>query len=293
MLRYFNKWEKQLTIDMPYQQEQQKKAEEKKTEAGEGKKLLGEVVNRAFQASCVLSAVGVYEIIKQTFMTSVLPRDLVINFIHIPKNGGTTINCMDSPHVRYHDHSTDVFASPYIPNQCVVLRHPVERFQSAVRYVLQEPKFAADPGILTLLRHNINTADKWVDAWRDEAHPHHERVLRTMRNTHEKILFYQHRHWIGQKVLEFNYVFTPQTAWFNNPRFVVLMENYDTEMQYLLRRATIPRKNVTTRTTATLSPGNVAWLQGFYREDLELYRWWQRVPASIRLGAAWRSGDAS
>jgi hypothetical protein len=124
--------------------------------------------------------------------------------------------------------------------------------------------------------------DKWVDAWRDEKHPHHERVMRAIRNT---------SHRIGTKVPVLKWTYSPQTEWFNNPRFIVLMENYDTEMQRLLQ-VPISRKNATRRMVVgdELSTKNVAWLQHFYRADLELYRQWQRVPVDIRLGAG-RDGD--
>jgi hypothetical protein len=63
-----------------------------------------------------------------------------INFVHIPKNAGTELRVRlcgrRSPNfeIVYNGHATD---GRSLTNQLIVLREPVERFASAVRYALQ------------------------------------------------------------------------------------------------------------------------------------------------------------
>ena len=52
-----------------------------------------------------------------------------------------------------------------------------------------------------------------------------------MRNSYtDKV--YDKRHKIGDRVIEYNWLFTPQSLWINNPKFVIVMDHFNDELQY-------------------------------------------------------------
>ena len=67
-------------------------------------------------------------------------NDDIINFIHIPKNAGTSIKDLCNDKLIYNGHQTDVF-NQELSNQLVILRNPAERFASSVNYGLETFSF--------------------------------------------------------------------------------------------------------------------------------------------------------
>ena len=67
------------------------------------------------------------------------------NFIHIPKNAGTSIkknidsNLNLKSFIKYNDHNTCVFKS-ITENNVIILRDPIDRFCSAVNYTIKKKK---------------------------------------------------------------------------------------------------------------------------------------------------------
>lgn len=58
----------------------------------------------------------------------------LINFIHIPKNAGTSIKELCNNKLKYNGHGTDVF-NKNIKNQLIILRNPVERLYQQLNTV--------------------------------------------------------------------------------------------------------------------------------------------------------------
>ena len=43
---------------------------------------------------------------------------------------------------------------------------------------------------------------------------------------------------------KYKYTYTPQNLWINNPKFVIIMDNYDTEVKYFLEKYNIGNGNI-------------------------------------------------
>ena len=105
--------------------------------------------------------------------------DLAINFIHIPKNAGTSIRALCGRELVYNNHATDV-KDDQIQRQLVILRHPVERFVSAFYYSMEYYRHTRH--IRDLVYHYMVTPNRIIEAVRDPHHPHHMKVIAMMNN---------------------------------------------------------------------------------------------------------------
>ena len=65
---------------------------------------------------------------------------MLVNFIHVPKNGGISIKeiCRKTNNnpLKYNPHYADIY-DPRVSNQLIVLRDPVDRLISAIRYTIK------------------------------------------------------------------------------------------------------------------------------------------------------------
>ena len=205
-------------------------------------------------------------------------NDEVINFIHIPKNAGTSMEivCKKSLHkIVYHFHGVNVF-DKNIKNQLVIIQNPIKRFCSAVYYALNIWKHI--PEIKFLIEHDVNTVNKWVEIWSDKTHRYHDNLM-------EELLNKQHH--IGNKFLEYKWIYTPQSEYINNPKYVILLENIDSEMKILLNMLKldidIPIKNKSKHKNDNISDKNILFLENFYKTDIEMYNKYKNMSLEARL----------
>ena len=141
---------------------------------------------------------------------------MIINFIHIPKNGGTSIQEICNSTIVYNGHKTDVYQKN-LSNQLVIIRNPIDRFVSSVYYAIQ--KWSHDPQIKYLISKKIDTPEKWVQIWSDPKHPYHNNLMSEMINED---------HFIGNKLNKYKWTYSPQSLWINNPKFC----NYYGQFKY-------------------------------------------------------------
>lgn len=204
-------------------------------------------------------------------------NDLKINFIHIPKNAGTSIKelCKKSKQLVYNGHNTDVF-NKNLKNQLVIVQDPIERFKSAVYYALQ--KWSFEPQISYLIKNKINTPEKWVEVWSDETNPHHSHLLQEILNKSHKI---------GEKTLKYKWTYSPQVNYINEPKYIILLENINLELYSLLNflklNSKIEKKNKTFHTNDQLSEKSLKFLKEIYKEDIIMYEKYKNMDVMCRL----------
>jgi len=203
---------------------------------------------------------------------------MIINFIHIPKNGGTCIKEItnNSRTIVYNGHETDVY-NKNLSNQLVVIRNPIDRFMSSVYYAIQ--KWSHEPQIKYLISKNIDTPEKWLQIWSDPEHPYHDNLMSEIINK---------SHFIGTKLNKYKWTYSPQNLWVNNPKFVIIMDNFDVELQYFINKyniklSKINKKNSTHHKDDKLSIESIDFLKNFYKEDFIFYEKLKHMSIEERL----------
>jgi hypothetical protein len=200
-----------------------------------------------------------------------------INFIHIPKNAGTSIKEIcnrNREKLIYNGHNTDVHDKD-IKNQLVIIRNPIDRFVSAVNYSLQ--KWAKASHVKCLIEKQIDTPEKWVQVWMNPEDDNYPYLMNMIKNDSHKI---------GTNLLEYKWTYAQQYFWINNPKFVLIMDNLNEEIQYLTKKynmkCVIKNKNSTKKINHELSETSINFLREFYKEDFILYEKYQNMSIEER-----------
>lgn len=209
-----------------------------------------------------------------------------INFIHIPKNAGSSFRelCKSYPNLFvYNYHNVDVF-DENIQNQLIILQNPVARFKSAVRFCFL-PSWSKEPQIKYLNSINLNTPEKWVNILKNSSHSEYKNVMKEILNRTDK-----QTHHIGNRKLLYKWTYSPQIYYVNKPKYVILMENLESEIALLVKKLGInynlKKINITQKNAENdyLSKENIHWIENeFYKEDYDLYNRFKDMPVEVRL----------
>ena len=192
-----------------------------------------------------------------------------ISFIHIPKNGGSSIakivkkNQNKNSLLKYYFHSVDPFKlDKKIPN-LYILRDPIDRFCSAVNYALQ--KWGHQGSVKECIKNGINTPEKFIQCYKNKNNPYHNIVKDEIENQNNI-------HKIGKKFPFYKWTYNPQIDWIReNNSIFVLFENMNKELQYVLSKininVNIPKVNSTKKNDNRLSQDSIDFLHEFYKVD--------------------------
>jgi hypothetical protein len=205
----------------------------------------------------------------------------IINFIHIPKNGGTSIKdlCDKNKLLKYNGHHINPY-NKNLQKQLIILRNPIERFISAVNHSLQ--KWSHEPHVKYLIEKKINTPEQWVQILMNSQDKEYSHLMDMVKNKHHKI---------GDKILEYKWPYSPQYLWVNNPQFIIIMDNFNEEIKYFLKKynmtGIIPQKNKTSNNDKCnnnkLSEKSIKFLMQFYKQDFILYEKYKKIKVEKRI----------
>jgi hypothetical protein len=213
----------------------------------------------------------------------------MIDFVHIPKNAGTSIKELCSPtlpdsFIRYNGHSTDPCS--LLGEQLVVLREPKDRFCSAVRYSIAFMRYNPQGDLDKF--HEFQTKgivdpNSWAEILADVNHEHYKLV-------NSEVLNVQHN--VGDLLLDDKWTYAPQHIWLNrcrSPR-IALFHDLADDMRYLFSTMNreleeIPHENAVSETGCTeLSICAHQYLNNKYREDIDIFNTYNTMSREARMG---------
>jgi len=201
----------------------------------------------------------------------------MIDFIHIPKNAGSSIKniCDNTSNLIYKGHQHDPLNS--INNTLIIIRNPIDRFCSAIRYALQQ--YSDEPVIQELIQKNITTPSKWIEIMQNQYHEHYDLLMQEI---------YNKSHYIGKMKLIFKWTYSPQSLWITNPNYVILFENIEKEMRYFCKKHKINFQILKINQTIkefenNLTNDEIEYLKKIYSKDFELYDYYKSLSIYERL----------
>jgi hypothetical protein len=213
----------------------------------------------------------------------------MIDFVHIPKNAGTSMKELCIPNLpssflSYHGHSADPLALK--GEQLIILREPKDRFCSAVRYSLSYMKNDSDGDVdkfYEFEEKDLLDPSTWAEALADTNHLHHELVCSEVKNVSHKV---------GNIHLDDKWTYASQFIWLNRcccPR-VALFHELSGDLQYLFDSVNnsvefnIPHENaVPSIGNNDLSSIAHEYLNDKYQEDIVIFNKYNTLHRTTRM----------
>lgn len=148
-----------------------------------------------------------------------------IIFVHIPKNGGSSITKTLSKYIACTHHNVDFRKINENYLNLIILRDPISRFISAVNYTVNHYK--TEYINYKLLHNNFISADNWASALFDTNHMYHKEVIQSVKP--HRLRTYDI---VNNQKLDIKWQFAHQNLWHHQPSFVLLFDYLNEEFKY-------------------------------------------------------------
>ena len=182
-----------------------------------------------------------------------------IDFIHIPKNCGTSIKRLVANNIlqnfQVYDHGYDpLLLDP--EKSMFILRDPIDRFVSAFYYSELYPNCS-----LMQARDRIKNPSDLVQA--------------LMNDKNNESLISSKFHTIGKKILGISWVWTPQYYWDNGAKYVLFHENINQDFKDFLEKTgrdtiELPFLNKSNRINHEFTNEELEYLYNRFQKDYEI-----------------------
>lgn len=204
----------------------------------------------------------------------------MIHFIHIPKNGGTSLVKMlkENQMFKCHGHNFEVKTLSQNDKSLIVVRNPIDRFCSAVCYAIE--KWSHLPHMKLLVHLKITEPEQFVQIYKNSKHPHHKFVANEINNKEQLI---------NKTIIPYKYTYNHQKDWIHEPTYIILFENLNQELQLLFQKLNVEceiqhvNKSTNSSNQYLLSDDSIQFLNEFYKDDIVLYEKYKAMSVEERL----------